>query len=62
MPEKQKFSITMRPITTGISDIKVEVTAIGPVKALQKAREVANEKYPELKSTAINYWEIELKD
>jgi hypothetical protein len=62
MTKEQKFSITMRPIQTGVADIKIVVKAIDPVQALQKAREAANQKFPEIKSTVINYWEIELID
>ena len=60
MTKEQNFSITMRPIIAGTDDIKITVTATGPVKTLQKARKEAREKYPELKSTPCNYWEIKL--
>ena len=60
MTEEHKFSIIMQPIGINHSDVKIEVTALDPVKALEKAREVAREKYPELKSTTFNYWEIKL--
>ncbi len=60
MTEEHKYSVIMQPIGTNLSDVKIEVTALDPVKALEKAREVAREKYPELKSTTFNYWEIKL--
>ncbi|MDD5723737.1 MAG: hypothetical protein PHY29_08380 [Syntrophales bacterium] len=49
MTREQKDSVVMRSIGTNLGD--VEVTAVDPVKALEKAREIAHEKYPELKST-----------
>ena len=60
MAKEQEFSIIMQPIGANLSDVRIEVTALDPVKALEKAREVAREKYPELKSTTFNYWEIKL--
>ncbi|MCK5542214.1 MAG: hypothetical protein KAI40_05940 [Desulfobacterales bacterium] len=60
MPDAQKYSITLRPIGTSLGDITLEVSAIDPPKALAIAIDNAREKYPELKSTTFNRFEIDL--
>ena len=62
MSEEQKFSVTMRPlkpIGTNLGDVKIEVLATSQVKALIKARDIAYEKYPELKGSAMNFLGVE---